>query len=194
MTFILTTEQAMVRDSARQLATAVSVRAARSLLGGEPIVAYDAGLLRQSSELGLGAILVPEKFGGVSLDIVTASLVARELGRKLVASPLLGATVAASALAGSAPQPLAESWLSRIARGECVVGVALDGHEAPTVRLSDHGRLDGQAEWAIDAATADALLVAVATSHGTTLVLVPTENTGLSRTSQRMAEDRKSVV
>lgn len=190
MSFMLTAEQAMVRDSARQAASAISVRAARDLLTPGSTAAYSGEALRQAAELGLGGILVPEEAGGVSLDVVTAALVARELGRKLVASPLLGVSVAAATLAGFAAPGLAGEWLPRLASGDAIVGLALDGHDRPGVRLAAGGRLDGRANWAVDAADADALLVAAATPAGPTLALVPTGLEGVSRETRRMADGR----
>lgn len=190
MTFNLSAEQAMVRDSTRQLASAVSPRATRDLIAADDNVAYSDQALRHVAESGLGGILVPEASGGASLDMVTAALAARELGRKLVVSPLLGAAVGAYTLARFADEALSRDWLARIAQGEATIGLALENHESPTLQLSGQGKLNGHAQWAVDAVTADALMVAASTPNGSTLIFVPAGQGGLSKQVTRMADGR----
>jgi alkylation response protein AidB-like acyl-CoA dehydrogenase len=190
MTFMLTEEQAMVRESARQVASAISVRATRDLLSPQNLAPYSEELLRQSGETGLGGVLVPEEFGGVSLGVVTTALVARELGRNLVVSPLLGASVAADILARHAAPALASHWLPQLASGPAVIALALEKHDAPAVTLSSSGRVDGQCDWAVDAASANAILVAARTADGPTLLFMPADLAGIATRSQRLADGR----
>lgn len=190
MSFILSNEQEMVRGSTRQMAAAISLRTARELLAAEPKVAYGPETLRHVTDSGLGGVLVPEEFGGAALDMMTAALAARELGRKLVTSPLLGATVTACTLGRFGKRDLSRDWLSRIAQGDCIVGLALENHDHPTVQISPQGKLSGKAEWAVDTASADALLVAAATPNGRTLVFAPVGTGEVSRVATRMADGR----
>jgi alkylation response protein AidB-like acyl-CoA dehydrogenase len=118
-------------------------------------------------ELGWPALTIAEEHGGLGLGFVEQVLVAEELGRAVVPSPLLATatqfTPAIQALGG----PASEATLAAVAAGELTGALALaeDGRWDPaTVRASarregDGWVLDGAKRAVLDGATADRIVV-----------------------------------
>ena len=193
---LLTEEQTLLRDMAAEWARdRAPVTAFRQLLHDQPPAGYDAALFAEMAEMGWAGILVPEEHGGSDFGLMGLGLVLEELGRTLVASPLLSTgLVGASALrlGGSAAQCAA--WLPRIATGEAVVVLALEeeGRHDPTrtalaaVREGAGWRIDGVKAPVPDGMAADAFVVVVRTGpagadDGLTLFLIDATAPGLSR-------------
>lgn len=119
---------------------------------------------RALSDLGLFALLVPARHGGVGLSLVDVALAVEMLGAGL-APPSIGATLAATDVIlrhGSEAQQRA--LLPRIARGDLTVAVAVleadagYDHRACRTALSG-GALQGEKILVAAAAEADLLLV-----------------------------------
>jgi alkylation response protein AidB-like acyl-CoA dehydrogenase len=142
----------------------------------------DRAIWSALAELGLTGILVPEAQGGSALALLDAALVSQALGHAVAPTPFLASAVitptALTAVAGSA----ASDWLAGIATGELVFGVAVTElfsvREGAGISLKA-GALHGKAMMAIDAYTADLLLVAI---DDDTLGVVKTDASGLEIT------------
>jgi len=149
----LTEEQAMLRDAAgdwvRERAPVSSVRnvSAYHLESG-----YDPALYADMAQMGWAGVLVPEGYGGCAFGCVGMGLVLEQLGRHLVASPLLDSAIAAASalvLGGSSAQ--CERWLPRIVSGDLIATLAVDegARHAPeavtttATRTAEGWRLDG---------------------------------------------------
>jgi len=78
----------MLRDSAadfvRRSADTRQLRERRRTLPG-----YKAATLEQMAELGWLGVLVPEAYSGLGLGLAEAAVVQQELGKGLIADPLL---------------------------------------------------------------------------------------------------------
>ncbi|HEY7010226.1 MAG TPA: acyl-CoA dehydrogenase family protein [Jatrophihabitantaceae bacterium] len=103
-----------------------------------------------TTELGLGALLIPDAFGGASASLVEAGRAAEALGAELAAVPFLSAGVLAPALltslvADDADSPAAD-LLAGLASGHRIVAVAW---------LGDHPTY----HYVIDADIADVIVV-----------------------------------
>ncbi|MBF7084315.1 acyl-CoA dehydrogenase family protein [Desulfallas sp. Bu1-1] len=78
-------------------------------------------------EMGLPGMTIPEEYGGMAVDCVTAGLVVEELGKGdfncslAVISQLLAAEI----LNKSASEKIKAEWLPRIANGEKIVALAI---------------------------------------------------------------------
>ncbi|PZQ22622.1 MAG: acyl-CoA dehydrogenase [Sphingopyxis macrogoltabida] len=163
MEFGLSDDQKLLVDTlSRALADTVSVDTIR---GSDPAHVRDDPLWRQIVEFGVPSLLVPEQFGGLGLSLLDAALVSECLGAAAAPVPHIGASVLAPlalTLAGSAAQQA--KWLPRIASGNVAFGVAISEHaagvrgDAGVVRTAE--RLTGIARFALDAAGADAFIVA----------------------------------
>lgn len=136
------------------------------------------------AEMGLLGLPFSSDFGGSELGAVETMLVAREFGRSLGGGAFLASVVMAGQLVarlGSAGQ--CENWLSRLARGELQIALALDeAHTrydwlqlATRATATPHGyTLTGRKTLVLDGDRAGLLLV-VARSAGE-----PGERHGLS--------------
>ncbi len=131
---------------------------------------YDVikGLLRKAGELGLLAIDIPEKYGGLGLDVQSSMLVAEEFGK----SGSFAVTHGAHAGIGTLPivyygsEEQMDKYLPRIATAELISSYSLSEPQAgsdaqaarTTAKLSDdkkHYMLNGQKMWLSNAGFAD---------------------------------------
>jgi alkylation response protein AidB-like acyl-CoA dehydrogenase len=113
---------------------------------------------RLSTELGLTALAVPERYGGAGAGPREVAVAAEELGRVLLPSPFLSTAAVALALARAAEdragRAAAERYLPGLADGSVIGTLALEAD----VTAAD-GTITGTARNVVDGATADILLV-----------------------------------
>ncbi len=132
----------------------------------EPGVAVS--VLRKSAELGLTAVLLPEKFGGMEMDLASAMIVAEVVARDGSYSGWHGAHTGIGTLPlllfGTEAQK--EKYLPKLARAEMVAAYCLSepqaGSDALAARmradLSEDGThyvLNGQKMWITNGGAAD---------------------------------------
>ena len=195
MTFVLTEDQDMLRDTAMNFARdtlpTTHFRELRdSGANGVSDTSHSA-----LAELGFYGVLVPESHGGSEFGMVGMGQILEALGRTLAPHSLIpSAVIAASAIdrAGSAAQK--DAWLPKIASGEAVFAFALDEgrHHAPTqiaTEAESNGQgytLNGAKRFVPSAQAATHLLVVARSfgeagdSHGLSLFVVPADAEGLS--------------
>jgi len=170
MPLILTDEQTMLRDSARDfLAEQAPVSQLRGLRDSQDATGFSRDLWRRFAEMGFTGVLVPEAQGGLGLGHVEAGVVMEQVGHQLAASPLLAsAIVAVSALRHGGSDAQQAAWLPKIAQGTAIATLAVDeGGKHRPQRLATTARADG-AGWLLDGAktlvldghVADLLIVA----------------------------------
>lgn len=195
MALILTEEQTMLRDSARDfLAGQSPVSALRGLRDSRDPDGFSRPLWRQFATMGFSGVLVPESFGGLGLGHVEAGVVMEQIGRHLTASPFLASSVAAVTalwLGGSAAQK--QHWLPKLANSEAIATLAIDegGKHRPlqiSTRCTNDGNdlvIHGTKTFVLDGHVADLLVVAVRADGepgdkaGLTLCLVDARAPGL---------------
>jgi alkylation response protein AidB-like acyl-CoA dehydrogenase len=188
MPMILTEEQAMLRDSAREfMAEQSPVAALRKLRDSTDPDGYSRPLWQAFSEMGYAGMLVPESFGGLGLGHVEVGVLMEQIGRQLCASPFLASSVVAtSALLAGGSDSQQQAWLPQIASGHATATLAIDEaakHRPRTTALAarpDAGGwlLEGHKTFVLDGHVADLLIVATRTAghpgeaSGLTLFLV----------------------
>ncbi len=122
----------------------------------------DRKIWESLAELGVTGILVPEEQGGSALTLLDAALVAQSLGHAVTPIPFLACGVMAPVALRALGSADADAWLTGIASGEVVFGVAVTElfsvREKAGVTL-EGGRLRGRALMALDATSADHVLV-----------------------------------
>jgi alkylation response protein AidB-like acyl-CoA dehydrogenase len=202
---MLTEEQVLLRDSARDWAHAKSpVTAFRKLRDSGSRERFDRNAWREMCELGWSGILIPEQYGGSGLGFRTLGLVLEETGRTLTASPLLSNAIAAASLLVAGNAEHKERWLPKFADGSALGTIAVDegAHHAPErigLKATKAGSgyvLTGTKRFVPDGGTADLFLVATRTSGaagdraGITLFAVEAIATGLARTALQMVDSR----
>ncbi len=172
----------------------------------ESALGFCPDMWRQFAEMGWLGMLVPEKFGGMGMNLLDTVVLVRELGRHICPSPLLFTAVLAADLiaqAGSAKQQSA--LLPPIVAGEKIYAFAYQEYSrkfAPEhIRLQarkdgDRYVLNGTKLFVEFADGADTLLVVARTGKanaqsGLTLLLVDRNSPGISTTHMpTMARDR----
>jgi len=203
---ILTEEQTMLRDAAREWTAERSpLTALRRVRDTAAPLGFDSAVWSEMGEMGWAGVLVPEAYGGSEFGYVGLGLVLEETGRTLTASPLLASALAgASALILGGSEAQKQEWLPRIATGEVVATLAVDegAHHAPentalkAEKTGDGYVLNGTKTFVIEGMAADVFVVAARTAgepgdtDGITLFLVPADAPGLSRTPQKLADSR----
>ena len=123
-----TEEQIILRDMASSWrddnAPVNAFRAVRDS-GGERC--FDAQTFAQVAEMGWTGTIIPEEYGGSDVGYRSMGVVLEELGRNLVAAPLIGSAVgAASALKLGGSDAQKSAWLPRIADGSAIGAIAVD--------------------------------------------------------------------
>jgi alkylation response protein AidB-like acyl-CoA dehydrogenase len=162
----LSDDEAELRDNVRSVLTGISSpQVVRSV--------YDTGQLpadvwSKMVELGWPALAIDEGHGGLGLGFVELTLLAEELGRFVVPSPLLAtATQFAPAVRELGGGKLAHQLLTAVAAGECTGTLALaergrwdpNATRATARRSGDAWVLDGEKCTVVDGATADRIVV-----------------------------------
>ncbi|MEI9926675.1 MAG: acyl-CoA dehydrogenase family protein [Sphingomonas sp.] len=187
---VLTEEQAMLRDMAREWAENESpVAAFRRMRDAAPAELFDAEAWRAQAAMGWAGILIPEAHGGAGMDFLTLGAVLEQLGRTLSATPLAATAAATSAILLGGSEAQQAQWLPRIAAGAVVATLAID--EGPrfapdriATRVED-GKLSGTKEFVAEGDAAS--LFVVAASDGLYLV---SGDAGVTRATRRMVDFR----
>jgi alkylation response protein AidB-like acyl-CoA dehydrogenase len=143
---------------------------------------YDAALWRAlSNELGLSALLVPERHGGLGLGTVELAAVMEEMGSVLLAAPFFSSVCLAQPLLLSLPdQPVCQRVLSELAAGECQATLA----HAGTLEARRAARgfvLSGSLPQVVDGASADWVIVAAALAGLPALFALRSDTPGLTQ-------------
>jgi alkylation response protein AidB-like acyl-CoA dehydrogenase len=137
-------ETAMLRESAvdfvRRTVDTKKLRERRRTLPG-----YDAGTLGHMAELGWLGILVPEAHGGLGLGFAEMAVVLQELGKGLMADPMLPAAFAGRVLQHGTNEALKQSLLPQLVEGgllPCVAWQEAHGGIDPKV-IATRAEVDG---------------------------------------------------
>lgn len=199
-------EQIILREMAHNWAQRdTPVRAFRDMRDGDHSNGFSDATFKSVANMGWTGALISEDYGGSDVGYMGFGAVVEELGRMLVAAPLLGSavgTVAALTLAGSDAQK--STWLPGIAAGEVIGALAIDesNRYAPAkigmrAEAKDGGYvLSGDKRLVHEGGAANVLIVAARTSgvdaadDGVTLFVVPADSAGISRERRQLIDSR----
>ncbi len=156
MFFALTDEQRALQTTVRDyLADRFPLAKVREVYDDPSGDGDPAELWKAFGEQGWLAVLVPEEFDGLGLDLLDAVVLSRAFGAGVVPGPWLGTIVAGEALRLGGSAEVQKAWLPRLAAGE--------------VRLAFAPDLDQPVEYA---GVADAI---VAVRDGSLVLLEPSD-------------------
>ncbi len=192
--FGLGPDEIMVRDTARSfLAEHAAVETLRRLVARDHHEAYesavqpapwDEGLWGKMVELGWPGLGVPEAAGGVGMRTIAVALLAEEIGRAALPSPLTTTLVATAVLRAAD----AGKWLARIAEGTAASLATMN--EAGSLRWEDTGvsatpssrdvTLRGSAALVQDARKVGLFVVTARGDEGIGIYVVPSDAPGLT--------------
>lgn len=147
MDFDFTEEQTALQDSlARMLAARHDHETWREIAHSDS--GFSEALWEQLADLGVTALPVPEAhcgLGGSALDLL---VVFQELGRSLLASPLLGSCVLPAVALRAAGGGVADQWLPALASGGSRIAWAHDEPEGDgSHRWVGASAVHGEGEW-----------------------------------------------
>jgi len=190
----LTSEQALLRDSAVKFIGAAGPKVARMFREQDP--SFAPARLRQAGELGWLGILVPNSAGGLGLGLTELALVLEQIGRGLACEPIGLAAISAAGLGqGSTPHPM----LERVMTGAALVVPALqegaygDDPLRPRTQVAgEEGalRLSGKKMF-VCADGADGFLVSASGRNGPVLCYVGRDAPGCTLSETQTVEGRK---
>ncbi len=210
MGFVLTEEQTLLRDSAREfLAEKAPVLAFRKLRDEKDETGFSRALWTEMVKMGWAGITIPETYGGLDFGFQGLTLVLEEAGKTLTASPLVSTVLLgaqAVTLGGSEEQK--QEILPKVAAGELLLALAVDEgpHFDPTkvaleaTAQGDGFELSGSKTFVLDGHVADTLIVVARTSgsvgesKGLSLFLVDANAEGVSRERLEMLDSRNAAV
>ena len=183
-----TAEQRALRDAVRSLLARHQDQAGDDGPGFDPVL-----WRRLCQQIGVAGLALPERYGGAGAGPVETHIVAEELGRDLIATPLLGSAVLAGQLVlATGDDAACQRLLPGIADGSVLAAVAWagpDGHWDPAGAActatpdGDGWRLDGEAHYVLYGDSADVLLAAARAPDGVALFEVDPHQDGVARTA-----------
>jgi alkylation response protein AidB-like acyl-CoA dehydrogenase len=196
-------ETQMLRESAadfvQRSADMKRLRERRGTLPG-----HDAGTVRQMAELGWFGILVPEAQGGLGLGFAEMSVMLQELGKGLMADPLVPTVLATRVLHHAGHDALAARLLPGVADASALPCVAwqedlggLDPGSVSTQARPNAGGgvvLDGTKRFIAGAAGACGFIVSARSDANVGLYWVPAGAPGATLRHEWRADETPSGV
>lgn len=215
MAMVLTEEQTLLRDSAREFFKETApVTAFRKLRDEHDETGFSPELWTSMVEMGWAGIIIPEEYGGLDFGFQGLSIVLEESGRTLTASPLVATVLLGTyslVLGGSEKQK--SDLLPKVAEGTLLMSVAIDeGPHFGPAKTAMEAKTDGEAKadgeayilngektFVLDGHVADKIVVLARTSGtsgdkgGLTLFLVDGTAPGLAREKLSMVDSRNAA-
>lgn len=204
MDFAFTEEQQMLLDTVRRFVTGRYGLEYRKRVRDSD-EGWSRDIWKGMADLGLLAVNIPERDGGLGAGPVGSMLAGTAMGECLSLEPFLSSAVVATQVIvelGSAEQRT--RWLPRMAAGELVAVLAHDevsnrsGVAAPAftraVREAGHWRLSGHKAMVYHAPAAGLLLVSARTEDGSLgLFAVPADASGLQLHACITVDDQRAA-
>jgi alkylation response protein AidB-like acyl-CoA dehydrogenase len=158
-------EQAMILDSAKAFCSDKSdINAVRALLKSD--AGYNPDVWHDMVQLGWTGLALPEQFGGSAMGIGATIPLVESMGRHLLSTPFISATIAAQAILRGASSEQQANWLPAMAEGSIGTLALLDSEDwgatstSCTLSKTDSGyKLEGTKLLVSDANVADFFLV-----------------------------------
>lgn len=133
-------------------------------------------------DMGLTAIIIPEEFGGMGMDLLTLSVVMESFGFYAASGPLLQHSMVALAINLGGTDAQKQKWLPKLASGEIIATFAFgeagtEDRWEPTQWKMQGAKLNGSKAHVVAADQADLILVGLADGK---LALVEKNSAGVS--------------
>ncbi|WP_445948688.1 acyl-CoA dehydrogenase family protein [Sphingorhabdus sp.] len=164
---------------------------------------YDADVWAEMAALGWTAIAIPEAHGGVGLSLAEVVPVVEQMGRHLMASPLVSSTLAAQALIIGGSEQQTAHWLPKLAEGAIGTLALSEAHgdwdleniTATATVEGDAVHLSGEKLFVAWAQTADIVIASVMLDGRPALVLLTAADVaGRLRREAIIDETRRSFA
>jgi acyl-CoA dehydrogenase len=147
---------------------------------------YDAEVWAEMAALGWTAVAIPEAQGGVGLSLAEVVPLVEQMGRHLLASPLVSSTLAAQALVAGGTEEQQAEWLPRLAEGAVGTLALSEAHgdwdltniTATAKADGDKLILSGEKLFVLWAESAEVVIASVMTDGKPALVLLTAADIG----------------
>ncbi len=197
MDFNLTDEQKMLKDTARRfIAEQCPKEYVREMEADE--YGYSKEIWQKIAELGWLGLILPEKYGGTELGLLSLALIMEEIGFGCFPGPFLETALGALMILDSENEKIKDELLPKIASGETLVTLAYQEpgntvYEPSFVATTankegDDFIINGTKLFVQNANSADYFVVTARTGceelseKGITLFLIPANNKGIKIT------------
>jgi len=211
MDLVLTEEQALLQDTAREFVSGhSSVRRIRALRDSRDELGFSRDLWREMAKLGWLGIIFPEEYGGAGLGYAELMVVLEELGRGLVPEPVLSnVLLAGTAIAMGGSDSQRQALLPPMIGGDLLLALA---YQEPASRYQPHHVetratrgasgwvLNGEKVHVLDGYGADRILVtartagAVGDAEGIAIFVVNADAPGLSIEREWRIDSRNAAT
>jgi alkylation response protein AidB-like acyl-CoA dehydrogenase len=205
MTTVTPEEQESIRQAARGFVREhAPVSHLRGLRDADDPLGFSLDLWLDMGKLGYPGMALPEAYGGGGLGLAELGVVAEELGRNLVPTPMLSSVLGAGAVALAGTESLKQTVLSGVSVGDRVVSLAHDEGRrfspyAIATRAERRGgnfAVTGEKSFVLDGFVAGSFIVVARTSgapgdrDGLTLLHVLADDPGITTTRLELVDSR----
>ena len=209
MNLVINEEQQMLKTSAKEfLKNRAPIEALRKLRDSKDPNGYDPQLWKEMAEMGWASLNIPEAYGGMDFGFVGFGQVLEEMGRTLVATPMVSTCLVGTSiinLGGNTMQK--ENFLPRIAEGSILLSLASEetnAHRPLKVstqysKTDDGYSISGKKVFVLDGNVADYFVVTTtdtdnATANGITLFIVDAKSEGITVEKKIMMDSRNAAI
>jgi alkylation response protein AidB-like acyl-CoA dehydrogenase len=211
MALVLTEEQELLRESARELvANSTPLKRVRALRDGRDAVGFSRELWSDMARLGWLGIIFPEPFGGAGLGYMDLIVLMEEMGRGLMPEPMMASVLlGGNAILLGAGDARKRALLPPLVEGKLLLTLAQAEagsrydlcHVATRAEKAAGGwKVTGTKTLVPDGHVADWIVVSARTSggdrdrDGVTLFLVDSKSPGVAITRQSTVDGRNAAI
>ncbi len=189
MSLILTEEQKMLKDSAREFLEINSPLESFRTLRDNDYKPYDHDVWKGFVEMGWTALIIPEKYGGLDFGYTGLGQIIEETGRTLTKSPIISSILlSSSAIILSDNDELKDKWLPELMNGKTLMSLALDeksGFDPNSIKSSalESGKnyiLNANKKMVINGNNSDFYIVIANLNKSISLFLVDSSSDGIN--------------
>jgi len=206
MNLVINEEQQMLKTSAKEfLKNKAPIEALRKLRDSNDPNGYDTQLWKEMAEMGWASLNIPEAYGGMDFGFVGFGQVLEEMGRTLVASPMVSTCLVGTSIinfGGNTMQK--ENYLPRIADGSILLSLASEESNAhrPFKVATQYSKtesgfsISGKKVFVLDGNVADHFIVTTtdADNNGITLFIVDAKSEGITVEKKIMMDSRNAAI
>ncbi|MFK7775527.1 MAG: acyl-CoA dehydrogenase family protein [Saprospiraceae bacterium] len=206
MNLVINEEQQMLKTSAKEfLKNRAPIEALRKLRDSKDSKGYDPQLWKEMAEMGWASLNIPEAYGGMDFGFVGFGQVLEEMGRTLVATPMVSTCLVGTSIinfGGNTMQK--ENFLPRIADGSILLSLASEESNAhrPLKVSTQYSKTDndysisGKKVFVLDGNVADYFVVTTTDTNnkGITLFIVDAKSEGITIEKKIMMDSRNAAV
>lgn len=206
MNLVINEEQQMLKTSAKEfLKNRAPVEALRKLRDSNNSKGYDPQLWKEMAEMGWASLNIPEAYGGMDFGFVGFGQVLEEMGRTLVATPMVSTCLVGTSIinfGGNTMQK--ENYLPRIAEGNILVSLASEesnSHQPLKIstqysKTEDGFSISGKKVFVLDGNVADYFVVTATDldKNGITLFIIDAKTEGITIEKKIMMDSRNAAI